>query len=155
MAFSIASSGLCNFRSFYNHISDYPEAIACADFDQVTIWGIYFPRKKKHTFFEFMLSQFGVRKDILMGDFNTGKNYIDQKGDSFWYSDQLERLEDKGYHDAFRHLHGNIKDIVGTVRKKMVSDMIIYGSVRHCFQKLKNAIIHNWSGKKKYLITPK
>jgi exonuclease III len=106
----IASSLACDFRSFSKKIKDYPEALVCADFDQISVWGIYFPHKKKHTLFEFLMSEFGHRNHLLMGDFNTGKNYTDQKGDSFWYTDQLIQLERSGFCDAFRLLQGDVKE---------------------------------------------
>ena len=44
-----------------------------------------------------------------MGDFNTGKNFIDQKGDSFWYTSELKDLEEAGMVDGFRHVHGDVE----------------------------------------------
>ena len=45
-----------------------------------------------------------------MGDFNTGINYIDQKGSSFWHSEYLKKFEDMGLFDAFRYRQGSIVD---------------------------------------------
>ena len=47
------------------------------------------------------------RNFIVAGDYNTGKNYIDQKGNSFWYTAELENLEKVGMKDAFRHVYGD------------------------------------------------
>jgi len=44
-----------------------------------------------------------------MGDFNTDKNFIDQKGDSFWYTKELKELKKSGMVDAFRHVHGDVE----------------------------------------------
>ncbi|HMT54361.1 MAG TPA: hypothetical protein PKD16_08970, partial [Saprospiraceae bacterium] len=44
------------------------------------------------------------------GDFNSGINGIDQVGDSFWYEDQLKEMNKIGYIDAFRFLHGDVRE---------------------------------------------
>jgi exonuclease III len=35
---------------------------------------------------------------------------VDQKGNSFWYEDQLIQWEKRGYLDAFRLIHGKNKE---------------------------------------------
>jgi len=47
---------------------------------------------------------------IIAGDYNTGINHVDQVGKSFWYEDELIKLKKNGYVDAFRHIHGDIKE---------------------------------------------
>lgn len=107
----IAAKASCNFSSFQNEILDFPEAIALAQLPNMWIWGLYLPHKKKHSLFDFIAERVDHSiHHILMGDFNTGKNYIDQKGDSFWYTDKLRMLEEMGFKDAFRHLHGGISE---------------------------------------------
>ena len=34
---------------------------------------------------------------------------MDQKGSSFWYTDELKKLNDLDLHDAFRHVHGDVE----------------------------------------------
>ena len=108
----IASKPECNLSSFSHVINDFPEAIVCAEYQAFTLWGLYLPHQKKHRLFEFLLDQIQVnqRCHILMGDFNTGKNFIDQKGDSFWYTEHLDTLEILGFKDAFRSCHGIKKE---------------------------------------------
>lgn len=86
----------------------YPDAIVRADLPVCRLYGTYLPHKKKHRLFDFLLED-ELDDDvpsIITGDFNSGKNRVDQEGDSFWYSDKLVALEERGYFDAFREIHG-------------------------------------------------
>ncbi len=86
--------------------------IVMAKFPAFNVVGGYFPHKKKHKLFEYVTKM--VAEDdtpyIIGGDFNTGKNHIDQKGNSFWYTDRLEALEKVGYVDAFRWVNGDVEE---------------------------------------------
>jgi len=89
----------------------YPHNIVASDYEAFTLYGMYLPHKKKHRLFDFLLEQIQSTKPaVLVGDFNSGKNYIDQKGNSFWYEDKLLALEKLGYLDAFRLKHGDVKE---------------------------------------------
>jgi len=103
----IVSRTPCDFQSYHDEIKAFPEAVAVAKFEKLNIWGLYLPHKKKHQIFDFIISKLPDRSShLLIGDFNTGKNFIDQKSDSFWYTDKLIELESLGYFDAFRYFHG-------------------------------------------------
>lgn len=80
-------------------------------FDIFSIMGVYLPHKKKHVLFDYILEHINNFKKhyIITGDFNTGKNLIDQNGQSFWYEDKLFALEKAGFVDAFRHIHGDTR----------------------------------------------
>lgn len=107
----IASKIACNFFMFQQQIKDFPEAIICAEYAHFKLWGLYLPHKKKHTLFPFLLEQIKLGgAHILMGDFNTGINYVDQKGSSFWYSEYLGKLKDLNLADAFRYHAGGVKE---------------------------------------------
>lgn len=89
----------------------FPHNVVAAEYDAFTVIGMYLPHKKKHKLFDFLLDQAGAEKPCIMaGDFNTGKNHIDQAGNSFWYEDKLFELEKHGYIDAFRYKHGVVKE---------------------------------------------
>ncbi len=108
----IASKALGSFTSFANQIADFPQAIIRFETARWDLYGMYLPHKKKHSLFPFLIHQLETRSrpSILVGDFNTGINGIDQKGSSFWYSEYLEQLAQKGYTDAFRHCHGDARE---------------------------------------------
>ncbi len=108
----IASKFPANSVLFPDADEHFPDAVAEAEFPAFRLLGMYLPHKKKHKLFQFLFRQLqGDEKPaLLVGDMNTGLNYIDQKGNSFWYSDQLKKLESIGYVDAFRAIHGNKKE---------------------------------------------
>ena len=97
---------------FENADVTYSHGLVRADFSAFRLYGGYFPHKKKHKLFEFLLNDEldDEIPSILVGDLNTGKNYIDQKGNSFWYTEQLESLEERGFLDAFRHINGPVAE---------------------------------------------
>ncbi len=104
----IASKLPCDFRLFTSRKIDFNHSVIAADFSAFHLYGVYLPHKKKHTLFQLLLEEVAAnRPAILAGDFNTGKNGIDQEGDSFWYTDDLMKLERAGVVDAFRHVHGD------------------------------------------------
>lgn len=90
---------------------NFPDNLIEVDYGSFGVIGMYLPHKKKHILFDLLIQQAGRDLPMIMaGDFNTGKNFIDQKKDSFWYTDKLQSLEDQGMVDAFRHLHGSVKE---------------------------------------------
>jgi len=110
-AVAIFSKLPCNHFLYAQADEDYPHNVVCSEFDAFDVFGVYLPHKKKHKLFDFLLEEMPKGKpSILVGDYNTGKNHIDQKGNSFWYTDKIVALEKLGYVDAFRHIHNDIKE---------------------------------------------
>ncbi len=105
----IASTFAFNGRIFPRADEHYPHNVIEAEFEAFQLLGVYLPHKKKHQLFSFLIERVKAcdKPSIIVGDYNTGKNYIDQKGNSFWYTDDLIALEKAGMADAFRHLHGD------------------------------------------------
>lgn len=90
----------------------YGHNIVEAKFSAFNVIGVYMPHKKKHRLLSF-ITELVKKSDvpyIIAGDYNTGKNYIDQRGNSFWYEDELLKLEKTGYMDAFRLISGEVKE---------------------------------------------
>ena len=108
----IASKFPCGSALFPDSDQNFPHAIVRGDFDAFYLYGVYLPHKKKHRLFDFLCD--GELEDdtpsIIIGDWNTGKNRIDQEGTSFWYSEYLDRLERRGWCDAFRRIHGDTRE---------------------------------------------
>jgi len=96
----------------YHDIDDkYAHCIVKGSFDAFDLYGVYLPHKKKHKLFDFFLNTLSKKPTIITGDYNTGKNYVDQKGNSFWYTDELHKLETQhSYIDAFRKIKGDVKE---------------------------------------------
>ncbi len=70
------------------------------------IFGFYFPLESaKPVFWDWLLknAEFLVRRSaIFIGDFNTGKHFLDETGRSFECSDRHEELEGLGFVDTWR-----------------------------------------------------
>jgi len=102
----IASKFPCNAQLFPT-VELFPHNVVMAEFSAFNLYGVYLPHKKKHDWLPYFLKTLkGDKPSIIAGDFNTGINYVDQKGKSFWYTEYLEKFGEIGYHDAFRHKHG-------------------------------------------------
>jgi len=91
--------------------SNFPNNIIMGRFDAFDLYTVYLPHKKKHVLFQYLIERIrqSDRSTIIVGDYNTGHNGIDQKGNSFWYTEELEELESTGMTDAFRLVHGDIE----------------------------------------------
>lgn len=105
----IASKIPGNSKLFSKEETNFPQSILLLELELFEIYGLYLPHKKKHNCFDAILNTLAVRikPAIITGDYNSGKNFIDQKGDSFWYSEYFDKLEKEGYIDAFRLIHGD------------------------------------------------
>lgn len=90
----------------------YHHNVIRAEFDAFSIYGLYMPHKKEHKLFDFLSSR--LEQDslpaIYCGDFNSGINYVDQKGNSFWYEDDFKSLLKNGFADAFRLKQGEVSE---------------------------------------------
>lgn len=101
----------CNSFLFPSCDETYPHNIVAAQYEAFMVYSMYLPHKKKHNLFDFLIEE--AQKplpSIMVGDYNSGKNYIDQKGKSFWYEDKLIEMERLDYFDAFRKSRGNVKE---------------------------------------------
>ncbi len=100
-----------NFQHYPGSDPSYHHNVISASYEAFVVYGMYLPHKKKHVLFDLLIQQAQREKPaIMVGDFNTGKNFIDQKGNSFWYTDKLKTLEEKGMCDAFRYLHNELSE---------------------------------------------
>lgn len=74
-----------------------------------TIVAVYFPPgPKKLPAWERLLTtaaSLATTPTLIIGDFNTGKHYLDKEGAKFIGPENIERLESLGYIDAWRRLH--------------------------------------------------
>jgi exodeoxyribonuclease III len=106
----IASKLPCHFRLFLHTGLEFSHSVIAADFDAFHLYGVYLPHKKKHQLFPLIREEMELHKpSVLLGDYNTGKNHIDQKGDSFWYTEELMKLEKMGVTDVFRYVQGDVE----------------------------------------------
>jgi exodeoxyribonuclease III len=107
----IASMLPCDSEQHPTSDKEFGSNIISAHFELFSIMGVYLPHKKKHTLFDFILDHVeqSTKPYIIVGDYNSGINGIDQSGDSFWYEDKMKALQSKGYIDAFRLKNGDTR----------------------------------------------
>lgn len=98
--------------AFTDPNAPYAGNVVCVDLGLFNVIGGYFPHKKHHTLFDQIIdkTKAGFGPAIIAGDFNTGFNHIDQRGNSFWYQDQLRGMKDLGLLDAWRYKHGDLEE---------------------------------------------
>ncbi len=91
---------------------EYTHNIVGAHFGAFSVIGVYLPHKKKHKLFEYItkIISGSDRPYIIAGDYNSGINHVDQKGKSFWYTDQMKNFSKLEYKDAFRLVHGEVTE---------------------------------------------
>ncbi len=101
----------CNQFLFPGSDPEFSNNVICSEFPVFKVYGMYLPHKKKHVLFDFLLEEIKNEKPCLLaGDFNTGINYVDQVGNSFWYTEKLAALAKANYVDAFRLKHNDVKE---------------------------------------------
>lgn len=91
---------------------NFSQNLVTAQFSAFNLMAVYLPHKKKHQLLPFItnLVQASPIPFIVVGDYNIGHNFIDQKGDSFWYQAELQAFENAGMKDAFRHKNGKAEE---------------------------------------------
>src|ERR1041385_1594809 len=61
------------------------------------------------------------RPFVLAGDFNTGKNHVDEDGATFFGSEYMERMEGAGWTDSWRRMNPEVRDHTwGSPKKRPV-----------------------------------
>ncbi len=100
-------------ETFHKELSDQGHRLLLVHFEEITIAGVYFGQKaEKEVLFNFInnASLFYNPKSLIIGDFNTGKHYIDETGKTFHCSKDFEQLEENGFIDAWRSRNAGNKE---------------------------------------------
>ncbi len=83
-------------------------------FSGLTLVAAYFPlNRAKLPYWDWFLREAEARASrpcVLIGDFNTGKHFIDEVGATFVGPEYLGRLEELAYADAWRRLHPEARE---------------------------------------------
>jgi exodeoxyribonuclease III len=108
----VASKHACEYKTYAEADPNYTNNIINVKFSAFNLMAVYLPHKKKHNLFQFIIQETAANlaPTIIVGDYNTGHNYIDQKGDSFWYQPELQALESNYFKDAFRYINKNSEE---------------------------------------------
>jgi exonuclease III len=103
----IASRTAVRSRRFDGLNAEAHRCVACR-VNGMNLLGLYFPNQQaKAPIFEFLLNlnpNVFRSPSMLIGDFNTGKPYVDEARDTFFCSEHFTRLEQVGWVDVWRHL---------------------------------------------------
>jgi exodeoxyribonuclease III len=95
----------------FPELAEHQQRVVQLSYGECQIYGTYFPLKnKKVPVFDFFLAEAkkqGPENMLIVGDFNTGKHYLDEAGATFYQSEYLERLEELGLEDLWRAQHGD------------------------------------------------
>lgn len=84
---------------------DHCHRLIAAHFDDLTVYGVYFAqRQAKSTLFDFLLAgpPSADPAALLVGDFNTGRHYVDEAAATFHCARQFELLSRGPYVDCWR-----------------------------------------------------
>ena len=109
----IAGKQAFNYNLF-DELKEHKQRVIQIEINKLIIYGCYFPQKNlKKIIFDFLLKKISgnqEKKIIITGDINTGKHFQDEKGASFYCSDYLDKLEQKGMVDAWRLINKKNKE---------------------------------------------
>lgn len=89
------------------------QRLVSASFEQLTLIGVYFPQgeEKRPVFSKIRaLANSGNENLLVIGDFNTGKHFIDETANTFACADDFEALERDGLIDVWRSRNPDTKE---------------------------------------------
>jgi exodeoxyribonuclease-3 len=95
-------------------LNSFPERLLFANFRFGSLLAVYFPlNDAKVPVFQALLASspsLTLSPVLLIGDFNTGRHYADEKGATFVAADLFGSLEQTGWLDAWRHLQPTARE---------------------------------------------
>jgi exodeoxyribonuclease-3 len=98
----------------FPELAEHSQRVVKISSSDFTLLATYFPgdESKKHVF-DFLIKYIHnhpEEKVIVTGDINTGKHYIDEKGDRIFHSKHFHKLIQAGLIDAWKFLHGQKRE---------------------------------------------
>ena len=95
-------------------LGDFWQSVLLARFDSLNVFGLYMPGEdRKQPVFDFLLDlpeRYLEEDSILIGEMNTGRHYEDEAGKTFASAHQLDALLGKGWVDAWRTRHPEVRE---------------------------------------------
>jgi exodeoxyribonuclease III len=93
-------------ETFQKELNGEGHRLVVAHFNEFTVVGVYFAQKQeKNILFNFINNNASVlskQRCLIIGDFNTGKHFIDEEGKTFHCAKEFEDLEGSGFVDTWR-----------------------------------------------------
>lgn len=97
-----------------NNLGTHSHRIIEAVFDGFKLVGVYFPNKElKRPVFEYLMGycERNINETVaILGDFNTGKHYIDMNDKGVLCAEYIDRIEELGWVDGWRKFHGDKRE---------------------------------------------
>ena len=101
-------------ETFYKELNEESHRLVLVHFKDLSIAGVYFAQKsEKEILFNFLnnnISELLGQYGLVIGDFNTGKHFIDEKEKTFHCAKHFEELELNGLVDTWRSRNGDTKE---------------------------------------------
>lgn len=113
-AVAIASRSPCVISTFPIELKTHSHRAIMARFENLSILGVYFAQnQEKKILFDFINSRcqelFG-KNGLIIGDFNTGKHYLDESKKTFHCAREFEQLETGFLIDSWRSRNPDAKE---------------------------------------------
>ncbi len=108
-AVAIASKAPCVTSTFPLELEKHSQRAILASFENISILGVYFAQNQaKRPLFDFInvrSKDLLGRNGMIIGDFNTGKHYLDESKKTFHCVTEFEQLENNSLIDSWRSRH--------------------------------------------------
>lgn len=107
----IASKEPFNVRDT-SALADDARRCVIVELPQLVVAAVYFRSGRgKEPLYKYLTeSPARLERALMVGDFNTGRHYVDEVGATFINATDFERLLAIGWTDGFRHLHGDRRE---------------------------------------------
>ncbi|MBU1566064.1 MAG: endonuclease/exonuclease/phosphatase family protein [Proteobacteria bacterium] len=96
-------------ETFHKELNGEGHRLVVANFNEFSVVGVYFAQKQeKEILFNFLNDNALVllnKKCLIIGDFNTGRHFLDEVGKTFHCAKEFEDLERNGFIDIWRSRH--------------------------------------------------
>lgn len=94
-------------------VGQHLHRVICAKFDSFNMIATYFPQEYNKRFvFDFLIHEgvpFLGNNGLIIGDFNTGKHYIDEPKTFFHCSEYMDKLEEASLIDSWRSRNDDVR----------------------------------------------
>lgn len=105
-AVAIASKEPHVANVFRSELGQHAHRAILASLQEISILGVYFAQKEhKRPLFNFINERCGEllgSRGLVIGDFNTGKHYLDERKNTFYCAEEFEKLGSSGLIDSWR-----------------------------------------------------
>jgi len=113
-AVAIASKIPFTPTTFPLELNENSQRAILAAFENISVLGVYFAQKDaKRPLFDFINAkghQLLGENGLIIGDFNTGKYFLDEPKNTFHCVEEFEQLEENGFVDSWRSRNPDVSE---------------------------------------------